>query len=94
VNEDRAKQVEYAFAIYEGLVLEVYKIAGWFPAHSTYNSIPVSEDIIKNDIDGKRFEFVGQVADESIRKKYVGKSVTSFYKRGEQNPIKYILKED
>jgi len=61
---------------------------------TTYNSMPVSEDIIKNDIDGKRFEFVGQVADESIRKKYVGKSVTSFYKRGEQNPIKYILKQD
>lgn len=95
VNEDRVKQVEYAFAIYEGLVLEVYKIAGWFSAHTTYNSIPVSEEIIKHDtIEGKRFEFVGQVADDSIRKKYVGKSVTSFYKKGEQNPIKYILKEN
>ena len=94
VNEDRVKQVEYAFAIYEGLVLEVYKIAGWFLAHTTYNSIPVSEDIIMHDVEGKRFEFVGQVADDSIRKKYVGKSVTSFYKKGEQNPIKYILKEN
>ena len=94
VNEDRVKQVEYAFAIYEGLVLEVYKIAGWFPAHTTYNSIPVSEDIIMHDVEGKRFEFVGQVADDSIRKTYVGKSVTSFYKKGEQNPIKYILKEN
>ena len=93
VNEDRVKQVEYAFAIYEELVLEVYKIAGWFPAHTTYNTIPVSEEIIKHDIDGQRLEFVGQVADENIRKKYVGKSVTSFYKRGEQNPIKYVLKE-
>lgn len=94
VNEGRVKQVEYAFAIYEGLVLEVYKIAGWFPAHTTYNSIPVSEDIIMHDVEGKRLEFVGQVADDSIRKKYVGKSVTSFYKKGEQNPIKYILKEN
>ena len=94
VNEDRVKRVEYAFAIYEGLVLEVYKIAGWFPAHTTYNSILVSEDVIIRDIEGKRFEFVGQVADDSIRKKYVGKSVTSFYKKGEQNPIKYILKEN
>ena len=75
-------------------MLEVYKIAGWFPAHTTYNSIPVSEDIIMHDVEGKRFEFVGQVADDSIRKKYVGKSVTSFYKKGEQNPIKYILKEN
>ena len=75
-------------------MLEVYKIAGWFPAHTTYNSIPVSEDIIMRDVEGKRFEFVGQVADDSIRKKYVGKSVTSFYKKGEQNPIKYILKEN
>ena len=58
------------------------------------NSIPITEDIIKHDIDGKRFEFVGQVADENIRKKYVAKSVISFYKKGEQNPIKYVLKED
>ena len=35
----------------------------------------------------------GQCAkDENIRKKYVGKSVSSFYKKGEQNPIKYISK--
>lgn len=73
MNEDRVKQVKYAFAIYEGLVLEVYKIAGWFPAHTTYNSISVSEDIIMHDVEGKRFEFVGQVADDSIRKNMLEK---------------------
>ena len=33
---------------------------------------------------------VGKIADESIRKKYVGKSVSKLYKFGEQSPIKYI----
>lgn len=94
VNPERARQVEYAFAVYGSLILEVYKVAAWFPAHTTYCSIPVSEDIKKHDIEGNRMEFVGQVAEQAIREKYVGKSVTAFYKKGEQNPIKYIFAEE
>lgn len=36
-------------------------------------------------------EFVGQIAEPEIREKYVGKSVATFYKKGEQNPVKYIF---
>lgn len=91
VNPERANKVKYAFAVYDRLILEVYKIVAWFPAHTTYCSLPVSEDVKQHDIDRNRMEFVGQIAEQTIREKYVGKSVTAFYKRGEQNPIKYIF---
>lgn len=91
VNPERANKAKYAFAVYDGLILEVYKVVAWFPAHTTYCSLPVSEDVRQHDIDGNRMEFVGQIAEQMIREKYVGKSVTVFYKKGEQNPIKYIF---
>lgn len=39
-----------------------------------------------------RYEFVGRVAPEEIRKKYKDKSVANIFSKGEQNPIRYILK--
>lgn len=89
VSLSQAQKVDYAFAIYQGLVLEVYQIAQWLPAHSTMNILPCSEERKKVDI-GK-YEFVGKIAEETVRKKYVGRSVASFYQKGERNPIKYIF---
>lgn len=34
INPERARQVEYAIAVYGGLILEVYKVAAWFPAYT------------------------------------------------------------
>lgn len=89
VNLNRAKQAEYAFAVYQGLIMEVYKIVAWFPAHSTFNGLPCSKE--RKMADQGRYEFVAQIAEEAIRAKYIGKSVSKFYKKGEQNPIKYVL---
>jgi hypothetical protein len=36
-----------------------------------------------------RFEFVGRVADERIRRRYIGRSVRDYFATGSQNPIKY-----
>jgi len=40
-----------------------------------------------------RFEFIGNVAPEDIRQKYVGCMVSSVFSKGNQNPIKYVLHE-
>lgn len=37
-----------------------------------------------------RYEFVGRIADEDVRKRYIDKSVASLFAAGEANPIKYI----
>ena len=36
-----------------------------------------------------RFEFVGKIAPENVREKYVDKSVTRFFSPGNTDPIKY-----
>ena len=41
----------------------------------------------------QRYEFVGRIASEEIRNKYLHKSVASFYADGKSNPIKYPLNE-
>ena len=40
-----------------------------------------------------RVEFVGKVAPDEIRNKYIGRSFAKLYKRGEVNPVKVFRKE-
>ena len=84
VAEHRRKEVDYAFAVYDGIIQETYKILQWFEAWSTFNN---REDFTsQRQKDVKRWEFVGNVSDE-MRKKYLYKSV----EHKEQNPIKYTF---
>ncbi|MCM1494663.1 MAG: hypothetical protein NC089_02565 [Bacteroides sp.] len=92
VNVEKAREADLAFSVYKGIVLEVYRIVEWFPGHSTYNSIPVSDEIKRRDKQEGRWEFVGRV-DEELREKYVGKNVSAFFKKGNQHPFKYIYKK-
>ena len=92
VNVEKARKADLAFAVYKGIVLEVYRIDKWVPGHSTYNSIPVSDEIKRRDKQQGRWEFEGRVAD-NLREKYVGKNVSGFFKRGNQHPFIYIYKK-
>ena len=84
----KRETVEYAFAVYQGVIREVYKIAAWVPGRSTMRH----DDVVSEDkVDPKnRWEFVGKVADPKMRKRYVGMSVSHYSKQGAQNPIKYV----
>ena len=76
-----------AMGIHGGIVREVFAISTWIEGGTTMQH---------DDRDGRphiregRWEFVGQVAEEDIRKKYLGKSVAHDFKPGAQNPIMYI----
>ena len=89
VSLDQANKVQYAFSVYDGMVLEVYKIVAWFPALETMHTVERPDDQREKVLG--RFEFVGHIADEKIRKKYVGKMVSAFFPKGSQNPIKYVM---
>lgn len=93
VNVEKARKADLAFAVYKGKVLEVYRIAKWVPGHSTYNCIPVSDEIKRRDKQEGRWEFVGDVAEGNLREKYVEKNVSGFFKRGNQSPFMYIYKK-
>lgn len=79
-NREKAR---FALAIFDGIVQEVYRIEAWFPAGTTFSS--------RGQLEGsKRWEFVGQVAEETIRRKYILRSVDHYFHRGAQNPIRYV----
>ena len=84
VNLDRANTIDYAFAVYKGEIKEIYKVAGWHEAGTTF--VPKRDDII----DSGRFEFVGTVAEDAIRDKYLNKSVKHMFKKGAVIPTMYV----
>jgi hypothetical protein len=81
----KKERARYAFAVFEGVVREVYEIMRWLPAGSTLSS---------RDPRGVRspgrWEFVGRLAPERVRRRYVDRDVRAHFKRGAQNPIAYV----
>ena len=80
-----AKKAKYALAVFGGTVREVYEIANWLPAGSTMYTDP-DRDVGAAD----RYEFVGRIAPEAVRKLYRWKSVAHLHKPGAANPIMYV----
>lgn len=76
----RRENAEYAMAVYQGIVREVYRIHKWYPASTKYRT----RDITEKNLRG-RWEFEGEVADEDIRREYIPFSVG----KGGQNPVRY-----
>lgn len=79
IDEKKARNAELAFAVYEGIIQEVYKIISWYDAGTTLSTRSTNSD--------NRKEFVGQVADEKIRKKYRFKRVAF---NSSQAPFEYV----
>lgn len=75
IGERRIK-AKYAFAVYRGIVLQVYEINKW---------IPFSGQTPSNR---KRWCFEGKVAEELQH--YKDGSVKHYFARGEVNPVKNI----
>lgn len=88
VNVKKAEKADYVFSVYKGMIKEVYKVKEWLPA----GTIPRST-LPDAETPANRFEFVGEVAEENIRDKYIEKSIANLYRKGEANPIKYFYTE-
>jgi hypothetical protein len=82
---ERRHAAVYALAIADGIVREVYEIESWHPAGTT----PYATRVIDQARYGNRWEFVGRLAPDAIRAKYVGHSVAHYFARGASNPVMY-----
>jgi hypothetical protein len=82
IGHDRTK-AKFAMAIFEGVIQEVYEIQGWFPAGSTLSTRGEMKE------EG-RWEFVGRIAEDSVRTGYRMKSVRQYFPLGDQNPVRYV----
>lgn len=91
LNRERAGRARYAFAVYQGEIKEVYEIKRWIPtSEATRRYWRERERSQGDDFRGThdgRSEFIGGLAPEAIRKKYVGRRMPV---RHSQNPICYF----
>lgn len=92
LSRQRAERAKYAFAVFRGLIKEVYEIHYWEPAHVQSNEFWVERkrqqgEPIDPAINNGRFQFVGQIAPDFVRSKYVGEQMPIPHG---QNPIRYF----
>ena len=80
----RCTKARYAFAVFEGLVREVYEIESW---HSAATTPYETRDAAQLTTNGRR-EFLGRIA--AIRDEYVGRSVAKAFPQGLQSPVVYV----
>ena len=82
----RRNSAEYALAIANGVVQEVYAVGAWHQAGTTpYSTRPQSQVAIQD-----RWEFTGTQAPTVIRNKYLLKSVAHYFQRGNARPVNYV----
>ncbi len=82
---ERREGAKYALAVYENIVREVYRITQWLPSGSTFRA-----DRPTGGPAEERWEFVGVVAEDKVRKKYLNRSVAKHIPKHSQNPILYV----
>jgi len=82
LNVERAELADYVMAVRAGTVVEVFEPKAWLPAGSTLRKF--RDELQTED----RYEFVGKLADESIRNEFRGQSV-DFFPPGAENPVHY-----
>jgi len=75
INIDRANEFKIICAVSQGIIREVFELSRWTKATSEKQK-------------GRSY-FTGYIASNSIRNKYIDKSVIKFWLPGSQNPIKY-----
>jgi hypothetical protein len=81
----RRSAAQYAFAVFEGVVREVYRIEHWHPAGSTPYAVRDTAKLKKD-----RWEFSGSVAEDTIREQYRERSVAAYFRQGQQSPTTYV----
>lgn len=83
----RRERAEYAIAVCCGIAKAVYRIGKWHPI----NTLEYKIRDISEWLDDDRWEFEGDVAEEKIRRLYIGHEihVGGNTVAGLQNPVRY-----
>lgn len=86
IDPDRARRAKYALAVFGGVVYGVFEVIEWHRAASTPYRTRTLDDV---SVPG-RWEFTGHRAAPQVWQRYVGYSVTTYFPKGLQNPIRYV----
>ena len=82
---ERRNRAKFAMAVYAGIIREIYEIESWHRAGTTRYVTRSQAEFAKHQ--SKRWEFVGRVASEPERSRYVGCSVFHLFRSGQQSPV-------
>lgn len=82
---ERRNRAAFAMPVYAGVIREVYEIESWHRAGSTTYTTRIQAELAKQQ--SKRWEFVGHVASEQARSRYIGRSVAHLFCAGQQSPV-------
>ena len=85
---ESVRPAQYALAVVNGIVIEVYRIDRWIHASKADNRYRQYDPARYSN----RIAFEGDIAPDDIRKYYIGRDVSALYKYGEANPVKLFLK--
>ncbi|HYR75897.1 MAG TPA: hypothetical protein VEM96_08645 [Pyrinomonadaceae bacterium] len=88
----RAGKAKYFFAVFEGEIREAYEVIDCIPATDETkeywrNRLLSQGRHLRPEVNEGRAEFVGQIASDDVRAKYVGKCLTV---KLTQNPVRYF----
>lgn len=87
----RRDGAKYAFSVFKGIIIEIYKINKWYLAGTEATFYKTRPNANKPwTYDPPRWEFEGEIAESNIREKYLTKSVKGLLSANSQNPIKYV----
>jgi hypothetical protein len=79
ISGSKIKNIKYALAEFQGIIIAVYKITNWYQILTEENKTKV------------RRGFDGIEAPEEIKQKYFHKSIAHHKKQGAANPIRFKL---
>lgn len=92
LNCRRAERARYLFAVYQGVIRDVYEIDRCIPAtretKAYWEKRLLSQGRpVPPSVNEGRSEILGKLASETVRKKYIGRRISV---RFTQNPVRYF----
>lgn len=85
LNRARCEKMHYAFAVYQGRIIETYRVLAWFPEGTTFNSRPMENYVP----DPKRLEFIGQI-DKELHAEFADLDISDRFNKGAQSSVIYL----
>ena len=99
VSLDRAKQQEYAFAVHDNIILDVFKPTAWYTCDEAPEGIPQKDKPFKSDEDRKKRKyFIDQSfengeAPDDYQQFCLGKSIENLTKNNAVGPFFFLEPE-
>lgn len=74
LDKKRKDEADYALAVYKDKIVGVFTVISWY----------------KDPCESDRFDFIGEIAPDTIKNKYFSKKINTPWKQGQHTPFVYI----